>query len=65
MEGTRVTVVRTGAGHDFSIRTPGTPPRWREYEAEMEAAWKVGATRFRQNGETVTLCAHEGLGRRI
>jgi len=28
-------------GYDFSIRTPGTPSRWADYDAEMAAAWQV------------------------
>ena len=26
---------------EFSIRTPVTPPRWAEFDAELEAAWEA------------------------
>ena len=32
---------RTEHGFDFAIRTPWTPSRWEEFEAEMTAAWEV------------------------
>jgi len=32
---------RDTKGYDFSIRTPGTPARWADYDAEMAAAWQV------------------------
>lgn len=28
-------------GFDFAIRTPCTPSRWEEFEAEMTVAWEV------------------------
>ena len=48
LEGTRLTLVRVPGqpeGVEFSIRTPVTPPRWRAFDAELEAAWErlVGA----------------------
>ncbi|KAJ8610114.1 hypothetical protein CTAYLR_007093 [Chrysophaeum taylorii] len=40
LEGTRVTLQRRDPnGFDFTIRTPGTPRRWKLYDAEMDAAW--------------------------
>ncbi|CAI5463034.1 unnamed protein product [Closterium sp. Yama58-4] len=41
MNGTRLTMVRTPTYYDFAIKTPGTPPRWKEYDHEMDAAWKA------------------------
>jgi tetratricopeptide (TPR) repeat protein len=36
MEGTRLTIQYSAPeGYEFSIRTPGTPPRWVEYDHEM------------------------------
>jgi hypothetical protein len=29
----------TCARYEFSIRTPGTPPRWAEFEAELSLIW--------------------------
>lgn len=40
MNGTRLTMVRMNGWYDFSIKTPGTPPRWAEYDREMEAGWQ-------------------------
>uniref|UniRef100_A0A383VVQ9 Uncharacterized protein n=1 Tax=Tetradesmus obliquus TaxID=3088 RepID=A0A383VVQ9_TETOB len=43
IEGTRLTLVKVPNQPDaveFSIRTPVTPPRWREFDAELEAAWE-------------------------
>ncbi|KAG6545276.1 hypothetical protein Mapa_013389 [Marchantia paleacea] len=41
LDGTRLTLQKLGLnGFDFSIRTPGTPQRWAEYEEEMHAAWE-------------------------
>ncbi|CAI5980203.1 unnamed protein product [Closterium sp. NIES-64] len=31
----------SGAGFDFAIRTPVTPPRWKQFDAELTAAWRV------------------------
>jgi hypothetical protein len=39
LEGTRLTLVRQPNGLEFSIRTPGTPRRWADYEQEMGLAW--------------------------
>lgn len=25
--------------YEFSIRTPVTPPRWKDFDVELEAAW--------------------------
>lgn len=42
LEGTRITLVKTGeCGFDFAIRTPCTPARWDEFDAEMASAWEV------------------------
>ncbi|WCJ31344.1 Tetratricopeptide repeat (TPR)-like superfamily protein [Euphorbia peplus] len=42
LEGTRITVLKTGDhGFDFSIRTPCTPSRWDEFDAEMATAWET------------------------
>jgi tetratricopeptide (TPR) repeat protein len=43
MEGTRLTLVKVPNQPDafeFSIRTPVTPPRWKEFDAELEAAFE-------------------------
>ncbi|KAK7406487.1 hypothetical protein VNO78_08114 [Psophocarpus tetragonolobus] len=40
LEGTRITLVKMGEhGFDFAIRTPCTPSRWEDYDAEMAIAW--------------------------
>lgn len=40
MEGTRLTLqYHSPEGVEFSIRTPGTPPRWLEYEQELDFLW--------------------------
>jgi hypothetical protein len=31
---------------DFAVRTPCTPSRWDEFDAEMTAAWEVCYSRF-------------------
>ncbi|GAY50217.1 hypothetical protein CUMW_124960 [Citrus unshiu] len=42
LEGTRITLVKMGeSGYDFAIRTPCTPSRWDEFDAEMTMAWEV------------------------
>ncbi|KAG6729060.1 hypothetical protein I3842_01G007800 [Carya illinoinensis] len=42
LEGTRITLVKIGEqGFDFAIRTPCTPSRWDEFDAEMKAAWEA------------------------
>jgi hypothetical protein len=43
LEGTRLTLVKVPNQPDaveFSIRTPVTPPRWKDYDQELEAAWE-------------------------
>ncbi|XP_020091961.1 suppressor of RPS4-RLD 1 isoform X2 [Ananas comosus] len=45
LEGTRITVQKMDKiGFDFAIRTPCTPSRWEEYDAEMAAAWEALCT---------------------
>eukprot|EP01104_Vermistella_antarctica_P011610 TRINITY_DN3259_c0_g1_i1.p1 TRINITY_DN3259_c0_g1~~TRINITY_DN3259_c0_g1_i1.p1 ORF type:complete len:828 (-),score=152.43 TRINITY_DN3259_c0_g1_i1:364-2847(-) len=40
LEGTRLTLQHVAPeGHEYSIRTPGTPPRWEDYEKEMDFIW--------------------------
>lgn len=40
LDGTRLTIqTAQPEGHEFSIRTPGTPPRWAEFEAELSHIW--------------------------
>ncbi|KAH9663845.1 Suppressor of RPS4-RLD 1 [Citrus sinensis] len=42
LEGTRITLVKMGeSGYDFAIRTPCTPSRWDEFDAEMTMAWEA------------------------
>ncbi|XWS33530.1 hypothetical protein CRYUN_Cryun22dG0091200 [Craigia yunnanensis] len=42
LEGTRITLVKMGEhGYDFAIRTPCTPSRWEEFDAEMAMAWET------------------------
>ncbi|XP_021809550.1 suppressor of RPS4-RLD 1 [Prunus avium] len=42
LEGTRITLVKTGENrYDFAIRTPCTPSRWDEFDAEMAKAWEA------------------------
>ncbi|KAG2452817.1 hypothetical protein HYH02_002163 [Chlamydomonas schloesseri] len=43
MEGTRLTLVRVPNqpdAYEFSIRTPVTPPRWKDFDVELEAAFE-------------------------
>ncbi|KAI5065864.1 hypothetical protein GOP47_0018488 [Adiantum capillus-veneris] len=41
LDGTRLTLQKMGEnGFDFSIRTPGTPPRWADFDHELSAAWE-------------------------
>ncbi|XWS45190.1 hypothetical protein CRYUN_Cryun15aG0115000 [Craigia yunnanensis] len=45
LEGTRFTLVKMGErGYDFAIRTPCTPSRWDEFDAEMAMAWEVSCS---------------------
>lgn len=42
MEGTRLTLVSVPNqpnGVEFSIRTPVTPPRWKQFDRDLKAAW--------------------------
>eukprot|EP00258_Populus_trichocarpa_P044927 XP_024460946.1 suppressor of RPS4-RLD 1 isoform X1 [Populus trichocarpa] len=42
LEGTRITLVKMGeGGFDFAIRTPCTPSRWDDFDAEMTMAWEA------------------------
>ncbi|KAF7809893.1 suppressor of RPS4-RLD 1 [Senna tora] len=42
LEGTRITLVKAGEhGFDFAIRTPCTPARWENFDAEMAMAWEA------------------------
>eukprot|EP00058_Branchiostoma_floridae_P011638 XP_002597126.1 hypothetical protein BRAFLDRAFT_76343 [Branchiostoma floridae] len=41
MEGTRLTIQKkTRYGYTCSIRTPGTPARWKQFDQEMAHAWE-------------------------
>ncbi|KAM1174936.1 hypothetical protein ACFX19_027996 [Malus domestica] len=42
LEGTRITLVKMGENkYEFAIRTPCTPSRWDEFDAEMAKAWEA------------------------
>ena len=44
LEGTRLTITKSKDqpdGHEFSIRTPVTPSRWKEFDQELEAAFEA------------------------
>ncbi|MEW5314536.1 MAG: hypothetical protein WDW38_006026 [Sanguina aurantia] len=44
MEGTRLTLVKVpnqADAYEFSIRTPVTPLRWRDFDVELAAAWEA------------------------
>uniref|UniRef100_A0A5B6ZGZ4 Putative tetratricopeptide repeat protein 13 isoform X1 n=1 Tax=Davidia involucrata TaxID=16924 RepID=A0A5B6ZGZ4_DAVIN len=42
LEGTRITLLKMGEhGFDFAIRTPCTPSRWDDFDAEMTMAWEA------------------------
>ncbi|KAK9791186.1 hypothetical protein WJX73_002593 [Symbiochloris irregularis] len=44
LEGTRLTLVQIKGqpdAYDFSIRTPVTPPRWHQYDEELQLQWEV------------------------
>ncbi|XP_031478846.1 suppressor of RPS4-RLD 1 [Nymphaea colorata] len=42
LDGTRITTQKIGKkGYDFAIRTPCTPSRWEDYDAEMIMAWEA------------------------
>ena len=39
-EGTRITLLKSGtAGYEFTIRTPGTPDRWRWFDSVLSASY--------------------------
>jgi hypothetical protein len=43
-EGTRLTLQATAApadGYTFTIRTPGTPPRWKVFDATLSCVWRA------------------------
>lgn len=40
LEGTRLTIQQCSNGYVLSIRTPGTPERWKMFDVEMELAWQ-------------------------
>ncbi|XP_050205125.1 suppressor of RPS4-RLD 1 [Mercurialis annua] len=51
LEGTRITLVKMGEhGYDFAIKTPCTPSRWEEFDAEMTMAWEAVCNTY--SGET-------------
>ncbi|KAI5684482.1 hypothetical protein M9H77_05710 [Catharanthus roseus] len=51
LEGTRIALLKMGEnGFDFAIRTPCTPARWEEFDAEMTAAWEALCDAY--SGET-------------
>ncbi|GLI61283.1 hypothetical protein VaNZ11_003633 [Volvox africanus] len=44
LEGTRLTLVRVPNqpdAYEFSIRTPVTPPRWKDFDTELESAFEA------------------------
>jgi len=54
LEGTRLTLVRVPGQPDaaeFSIRTPVTPPRWKRFDGELEAAWERAVAGMMQGDE--------------
>lgn len=44
LEGTRLTLTASKEvpdGHEFSIRTPVTPPRWEDFDAELAVCFEA------------------------
>jgi hypothetical protein len=44
LEGTRLTMVKVPQqpdAYEFSIRTPVTPPRWEDFDKELDLAWEA------------------------
>ena len=44
LEGTRLTLTASREvpdGHEFSIRTPVTPPRWHDFDTELAACFEA------------------------
>jgi len=50
LEGTRLTLQRTEPeGWEYSIRTPGTPPRWIDYDLEMKHVFQLLTDQIRSD----------------
>lgn len=64
MEGTRLTLVKVPNqpdAYEFSIRTPVTPPRWRDFDVELEAAWEAIISEM-SKGVLIAWILRPGLG---
>ncbi|CAB1105083.1 unnamed protein product [Ectocarpus sp. CCAP 1310/34] len=60
MEGTRLTIVANNPeGFEFTIRTPGTPERWRQYEHELRAVWGKLTAAFCEGDPPAAHCRGE------
>lgn len=44
---------RGESGYDFAIRTPCTPSRWNDFDAEMALAWEVSTHAFKPDKEII------------
>ena len=65
MEGTRLTIVQHDPdGFEFTIRTPGTPKRWAQYDEELSAIWRQleakGAQLRRSHGQRAAAATAAG-----
>lgn len=53
LEGTRLTITQSTEvpdGHEFSIRTPVTPPRWDDFDRELTAGFEAICAAALDNG---------------
>lgn len=58
---TRLTIVASPPeGYEFTIRTPGTPSRWRQYDEELSAVWRKLTSAVCESSEEAKLSRPEG-----
>lgn len=61
LEGTRLTITKSKEvpdGHEFSIRTPVTPPRWDDFDKELTQGFEAICSAALDNGPHLVLATH-------
>lgn len=49
-------------GYEFTIRTPGTPNRWRQYDEELNAVWRKLTSAVCERSDEANIRRPQGEG---
>merc|ERR1719192_2623036 len=61
MEGTRLTIQKQKYGHLFTIRTPGTPDRWKQFDKELTKVFNELDANAKKGQDNMEKCVELAL----